>query len=138
MVGSPKTLRCARHLVLEHVYYTLQKTASRSLGFHGSRSPKSKPRQCIAFSLEPPPHRPVAPPSDDNSTRFISWARSAIRPSFENYGGQPLETRPPPSGRTPVNRLKAAMPSNEMNPTISTLSGDELRTAIRVEADRCA
>ena len=38
---------CGRLLVLGHVHCTLQKTASRSVGFQGSRSPKSKTRQCI-------------------------------------------------------------------------------------------
>ncbi len=49
--GQPRGLL----LVLKHVHCTLQKTASRSVGFQGSRSPKSKLHQCIAFSLEPHP-----------------------------------------------------------------------------------
>ena len=52
--GEPGRPR-GRLLVLEHVHCTLQKTASRSVGFQGSRSPKSKPHQCSAF-LTPNPH----------------------------------------------------------------------------------
>ena len=55
-----------------------------------------------------------------------SWSRCAIRRSFKDYGGQQLETRPASSGRTPLHRLTAAMPSAEVNLSISTWRGEQV------------